>query len=358
MNAGSLNFTLGADPREYLAGIDAATKANIRLTTSVDGINAAFARNAKTTAITATELKSASKALGASLSSLTMTASLFAGPQVASTLYPLMFLGKELKGVAASMKLIGISAPVAAGAMGLFAAAAATTTVAVLKFNEANAAMKLEHETAVQWNERRFELWTKLEGQAKALSAEGGFDPERLRSLKRKWLRGSEGDMNAALGELQRDLRGKVPMLPEQQDSLLNYTKFKTLLGGQALGGDFEKRAQIEIETADKIQKAFKIATESGQSFEQLRDLIMAGKTRQLAELDAAKTPKPAPESLHSLSPVTNLERMGAVFSGLGRGFGQDHARATADNTRRTVGLLTEIKSQLSPAAANSFANQ
>lgn len=57
------------------------------------------------------------------------------------------------------------------------------------------------------------------------------------------------------------------------------------------------------------------------------------------------------------LSDVTALERMGAAFGGLGRGFGQDHARATAENTRKSADLLKNIYDKLSPSGETSFAN-
>src|ERR1043166_5714151 len=59
------------------------------------------------TLATAAEVKSAGRAMSQSLSGIAMTASLFAGPQVAQAIYPVVFLSKEIKGLAASMKLLG-----------------------------------------------------------------------------------------------------------------------------------------------------------------------------------------------------------------------------------------------------------
>lgn len=50
---------------------------------------------------------------------------------------------------------------------------------------------------------------------------------------------------------------------------------------------------------------------------------------------------------------VTSIEKLGFIFNG--KSSATDYARATADNTRKTVGLLTSIDRKLE---ANSYANQ
>ena len=106
-----------------LAQVGAAgSKAVTQITDAAKGASAA-------TALTASQVKSTARALSGTLSGLAGTAGLFAGPQVQQVLYPMIFLGKELKGVAASMKLLGIGAgPVAVGLASVGAVVAAGVT--------------------------------------------------------------------------------------------------------------------------------------------------------------------------------------------------------------------------------------
>lgn len=55
-------------------------------------------------------------------------------------------------------------------------------------------------------------------------------------------------------------------------------------------------------------------------------------------------------------SDFTSIEKMGGVFLGMGRGFGGDEARRTADNTKRTADLLLETNTLLQTQKTN-FAN-
>lgn len=54
---------------------------------------------------------------------------------------------------------------------------------------------------------------------------------------------------------------------------------------------------------------------------------------------------------------VTDIEKMGGVLLGLGRGFGGDEARQTANNTRRTADLLVKTNDLLTQQSQANYAN-
>lgn len=96
---------------------------------AMNQIAAASTKATAASALTAGQVKTTARALSGTLSGLAGTAGLFAGPQVQQVLYPLMFLGKELKGVSASMKLLGVgagTAGVAIASIGAIVAAGVT----------------------------------------------------------------------------------------------------------------------------------------------------------------------------------------------------------------------------------------
>jgi hypothetical protein len=54
---------------------------------------------------------------------------------------------------------------------------------------------------------------------------------------------------------------------------------------------------------------------------------------------------------------VTSLEKMGGVLLGLGRGFGGDEAKQTAQNTRRTADLLARTNELLAQQGQENYTN-
>lgn len=99
------------------------------------------------TAVSAGQLKSTARALSGTLTNLTYTASMFAGPGVQQIVYPLMLMGKELKGVSSAMKLLHVSAPMAvtglASVTAIAVAGAAAWSAYKARIEEAHAAQML-----------------------------------------------------------------------------------------------------------------------------------------------------------------------------------------------------------------------
>jgi hypothetical protein len=59
-----------------------------------------------------------------------------------------------------------------------------------------------------------------------------------------------------------------------------------------------------------------------------------------------------------SRTDFTDIEKMGGVLNGLGRGFGGDDNRQTANNTKRAADLLASIDKKIGPASGANLVNE
>lgn len=356
MTAGSLDFKLGNDPREYLAGMDEAVKANTRLSVSVAGINAAFAaanagmtKTATNAALTAGTVKSSARALSSAVGSLTMTASLFAGPQVASVLYPVMFLGKELKGLAAGMKLVGISAPMAAAGLAGLAGVVATLTAAYNYAKAAQGSRDTETQTLGSLDQSRAALLKKI-GELTTRGKIGKEESLRLQFTLALAPNSAE-ELYAAVRKVQSRLREivgpKIDLV-----ALGNLSKFEEQLKLQAMPeGRGKEERRIELEAIDAMDQAQKLAEAAGGKLGDVQELINAVAQRKLANLD--QVAEPVAEK-GSRIPVTNLERMGFVMGGANNRM-NDYARSTMDFTKRTAVAVEKLVSRPPTASEATF---
>ena len=110
--AGTITFAINGDA----SGFQQASTASI---VQLARLQEAAARTTANS-LSSGGVKSAGRALGATVSGLAMNASMFLGPEVASVVYPATFAAKELKTLAAAMKLTGAGiASIGVGFLGL-----------------------------------------------------------------------------------------------------------------------------------------------------------------------------------------------------------------------------------------------
>jgi hypothetical protein len=364
MNAGSLDFRISANSADLVNAVNQADGALKRLRIDADFANAAMmkavpflpggAGASAGSAMTAAALKSKSRALSASVGSVAMTASMFAGGDAASVVYPVMLIGKELKGLSGAMKLAGISMGAASAAGAVFTASVIAVTMAFTEYGKMREAQKQEEESiqnlSAQLEARRKTLFGAMDLAAQndlipKKEAEGwkkAYDYVSTDALRNRTLK--------AIGERLNEV-GAAPRSSSYLNAQESFERLKLKIEAEASGELATKIQQVYALAGDKLKEAFNVATEAGKDFGPLRDAILKWRDDTIKEVQTeANKPAKIPEGKAPKAPkfadVTAIERMGGVLNGLGRGFGGDEARQTADNTRRLV-VLTEQSVEL-----------
>lgn len=364
--AGVITFSIDGTSAGFVDASGQALGEMRKFKITAADINAAFAQAnagvASSSAITAGDLKSKSRALSGVASGLALNASMLMGAEAQSVVYPMVLIGKELKTLSAAMKLAGISFGAAAAGGIIAAASIGAVAVALQKFKEMREAQQQEKDSgkdlAGTLEERSQAMFRRLQ-----MAADNGMiTPEELKGWKNNYnnlFTGDSGRQNLinAMGARLNAL-GMAPRTSEFWSNQEAYLRMQRMLSAQAQGPLAAQVEQVYQDAGDKLKAAFETATKAGQSFEPLRDAIVKWRDNRIAELTAADDDKTKRLDAVLGRPISNWERMGAMFTRPGS-YTTDHSRRIADSTdlilkehRRTNALLEK------PSTTNSFANQ
>ena len=281
--------------------IDARTEQAFKDLTNFYTQTQAGLRSVSTAAVTAAtvtsnQLKQAGRALSSSLSGLTLAASSFAGPQVASILFPLQFVGRELRAVSGAMRLAGISAPLAAAG---FAGITAAIIAGITGFKAYKAALE-EAATAaalvaqqsrleirlidlLNQNQSRLPEGTFFTLQKRLIDAEEDVTRLKDDSSKRR--------LQMVMAEVRAELE-KVHLSEANKQKLQELTEVTADYYRQSLTGYNRERAELVAWSAEEDKKIAKLATAAKTDLDR-QQVHLAGIVKEeafqtkLAELDA-----------------------------------------------------------------------
>lgn len=360
MIAGSLNFTIGANPAELQRGVNNAMAALDRLKIKAADINKAFDDAAKRMAgPSAGQFKTAAKSISGSIGGIGLVASTFFGTDVSGVVYPAMLMAKEFKALSVTMKMAKITATEAAGGIG------AATAIVVEWYAALETAKAKMRELATEKNTRATldSIATRLQKQILELNALGKLsDKEAVQLQVRLALEGGTVEkLSAAIKEVQAKLRPVVGVTLNK-DAMADLIGLTNELKARTKTGKDRAVAELDIEMSDMLGRLSALATKAGVSFERLQPVFDAYAKQRTTEVNQQFSPDKT-TSLGGLGgrgyqpEVTSLERMGFVFNGRGGGLATDHAQRTADNTNRTVKELQKTNALLEKKGGDSFAN-
>jgi polyhydroxyalkanoate synthesis regulator phasin len=334
MNAGSLDFSLNLNGQEFIRNANLATNATRQLTNS--------------TRMAAVNLQDMGKTLTASMSSIAYTATLFAGPQVQQVVMPLMLVGKEMKNVATVAKTLGKAAGFGVAGIGVAAAGAVTWLAMLTKgFEALKAEMDFKQSTeslAEQFTFLRDKLLPMIDTavkrgkltEAEGIGLKNKFTNASNQETQQEAIKAAQKRMSVVVAEDLRFIAGEGldKMLREQRNALLSPQKR-------------EEETFLQAQD-DKFEAALKQAGAAGVNEKVVQEVFNAANKAGLAEIAARFAPGADKDpSRGPKTDFTDLEKMGGILNGLGRGFGNDDIRRTADNTAETNKLLAETNAIL-----------
>lgn len=324
-----LQLQSGLVIKNNAAGLAASAASQLRAGTFVV-MDAAAKVNDAHTSNSINALKSA-KAIGALSNTLSMVGFQVA-PEATSALHILVGGFKSVK-LGASALGLGM------GSMSLVVVAAAAslaTLTEAIKTFKAEAEADESFKRVLKQGE---DFKTKNIDQASRLNRFGYMSGNDL--IKVQNLLNDTSGGGPALNGNDKRARGIIDAAQKKEEAAIAAAAFKSQLDTfkeQLLPEADQKRLRIGREIDNIVGPLSLLAEKAGIDPSGLFAAASALQQKRLGELNATQ---PSQFTL----PVTNLERMGGVFNG---GLsGPDHARKTADNTAKTVTVLTQIKDKL-----------
>ena len=225
--------------------------------------------------VSAAELKATSRAINGAVANLAYNAAMFAGPGVQQILYPVMAIGKEMKGLSAVMKLAGVGAPVAiAGITGL--AVAVGTLAQYLKMVNAQSQqfyseMQRAATLSATYKTALAEVW-KLYDQHLLTFEQAEELGNRLASAK-----GPDAYLKAL--RAVREEIVKLSPRDKEKESLAALGKLQAALSVEALEGFAQQRAAATLTYNERL----------AQIGEELAKVREGSALRQAAEKSAGQ---------------------------------------------------------------------
>lgn len=353
--AGSISFTLTGNATEMVAATVNAQRAMAGLKITVADINSAFdAAARKASGPSAAEFKSAARSINSAIAGIASQAAMFAGPTAQSLVYPVLFFGKELKTLSATMKALKITAYEAGGTVAGLIAIIATWSSAYGAAKAALNATATENATVETLNS----MANQLMEQIVELAQKGKLGKEEAINLQVKLTLAPNSieKLAPAVRAVQDRLREIVGVAPDK-DALTQLNRLEAELRVKSKTGRDRAIAELDLEIPDLINKASALAEKSKQEFGPIKALIDAYGASRVQQINEQFSPRVSGDAgFRAPDNLTGLERIGLVLNG-GGGGSNDHARSTADNTRALVTEARRTNQLLSSGGGNSFGN-